>query len=129
MIVSILTAKNVRMLTMKIFEERARAARKNSGLNQSEAARKIGISREAVSQWENGGTKTINSVHLFPTARAYGVSAEWLASGAGDMLTQDHLLLSGKNKLILNHLNQMSESAKDDLVVMLFGIAASKTQG
>lgn len=70
---------------MKHLSDRAKAARKHAGYNQSEAARRIGVSREAISQWESGKTKSINSERLHKAARTYGVSAEWLASGKGSM--------------------------------------------
>ena len=78
---------------MKLLEQRATASRKHSGLTQAEAARQIGVSREAVSQWENGKTKNINSSILHEAAQVYGVNAQWLATGRGAMLK------SGGNQL------------------------------
>lgn len=70
----------------KSLAERAAEARKNANLNQTEAGKKIGISRAAISQWENGATKSISSTLLHKAARVYGVSAEWLATGKGVMV-------------------------------------------
>lgn len=67
------------------LSDRAVKARKHAGLSQADAARRIGISRGAVGQWENGDTKSINSAYLHSAARVYGVRSEWLASGKGDM--------------------------------------------
>lgn len=96
---SMITPTNVRILPMKLLEQRATAARKHSGLTQAEAARQIGVSREAVSQWENGKTKNINSSLLHSAAEVYGVSAQWLATGRGGMLNDGALSNNDQNQL------------------------------
>lgn len=102
---------------MNSLEIRSKKARKLSGLNQSQAAKAIGISREAISQWENGGTKSIKSSLLHNVASVYGVSASWLATGKGEMLNvreESPDYISSKqvsislyeNKKILNRKNE-----------------------
>lgn len=98
---------------MKIFSERAKAARSHSGLNQSQAALKIGISRESVSQWENGKTKSINAQHLHVAADAYGVSSRWLGSGEGQMLPADPKLPEGFD---WNSLSKLKKSLIIDMI-------------
>lgn len=36
------------------LDKRLKVARKNAGLSQNEVAEKLHISRQAISQWENG---------------------------------------------------------------------------
>jgi transcriptional regulator with XRE-family HTH domain len=36
------------------FGQRLRSAREKTGLSQAEAARRIGVARERVTEWENG---------------------------------------------------------------------------
>jgi transcriptional regulator with XRE-family HTH domain len=59
--------------------ERIKQARLQSGLQQLEVAERCGVSRAAVSNWENGlGIKSLN---LIEYARVVGVPAEWLITG------------------------------------------------
>jgi transcriptional regulator with XRE-family HTH domain len=54
--------------------------RKELGYSQTDLARKIGISRQAVDQWERG--KTLPSLqHLAEIARIMGVSAAFFLNG------------------------------------------------
>ena len=41
---------------MKAFAQRLAAARKNAGFTQAEVAERLGVSFQAVSQWERGET-------------------------------------------------------------------------
>jgi transcriptional regulator with XRE-family HTH domain len=59
---------------------RIKQARLQSGLQQLEVAERCGVSRAAVSNWENGlGIKSLN---LIEYARVVGVPAAWLITGA-----------------------------------------------
>ena len=51
--------------------------RRKSGLSQEELAAKIGVSRQAVSKWENG-TSDPSTSNLFALAKLYGISVEEL---------------------------------------------------
>ena len=57
--------------------ERIHAARKSKGLSQEMIAAKLGVSRQAVSKWENG-TSDPNTSNLIALAKLYGISAEEL---------------------------------------------------
>jgi transcriptional regulator with XRE-family HTH domain len=59
--------------------ERIKQARLQSGLQQLEVAERCGVSRAAVSNWENG--LGIKSQNLIEYARVVGVPAEWLITG------------------------------------------------
>ncbi|CAN5817230.1 hypothetical protein BH20PSE1_BH20PSE1_01470 [soil metagenome] len=53
---------------------------------QSEVARAIGVSREAVSYWESGETKGLKPDNLLAVADYFGVSVRWLVTGRGPPL-------------------------------------------
>lgn len=52
-------------------------------LTQNELAKKIGVSRVAVSQWERGDTSP-KGENLFSLSKALDCDAEWLVRGEGD---------------------------------------------
>jgi len=63
--------------------DRLRQARIDAGLNQSQLARKAGVTPSAISQIESGASKRPSSDNLLPLAKALGVTPEWLISGKG----------------------------------------------
>lgn len=60
---------------------RIRKERQAHQLSQQALAVKLGVSREAISQWETGDTKGLKPENLVRTARAFGVTVEWLVFG------------------------------------------------
>ena len=53
------------------------SARKSKGLTQEEVAEKLGVSRQAVSKWENG-TSDPSTSNLCALAKLYGIPVEEL---------------------------------------------------
>lgn len=68
---------------LETVSTRMRDARKSAGLKRTQLAAKVGVSRAAVTQWENGEIKTLRPENLFKVARVLNVSAEWLGTGHG----------------------------------------------
>lgn len=64
-------------------------ARAAAGLTQSTFARKIGVTKGAVSQWENGNTKNLRLPNLFAIEDATGFSARWIALEEGPVRVAD----------------------------------------
>lgn len=62
---------------------RIRAARGKRRLSQADLARAIGVSREAVSQWEAGRVAQISAKHAAALAQALEVDVGWLQTGIG----------------------------------------------
>ncbi len=63
--------------------DRIRKARQHAGLDQHELAARTGISRNAISSYENG-TTTPRGPQLRALADECGVSYEWLTTGRTD---------------------------------------------
>ena len=74
-------AKILREPPMKSVGERIRFARKASDLTQEQLASKSGVTKGAVSQWEQGVIKSLNAISLFALADALEVNARWIAMG------------------------------------------------
>jgi transcriptional regulator with XRE-family HTH domain len=68
------------------FAERLRWAITHKNSNQSELAREIGISVQAVQQWASGATASPNIKHLHAAAQFLGVRYDWLAYARGVMV-------------------------------------------
>lgn len=62
------------------MRERIKARRKEVGLSQEDLAKRIGLTKGSISQWEQGGTQP-KGENLYKLASALGVTAEWLIHG------------------------------------------------
>jgi SOS-response transcriptional repressor LexA len=69
---------------MKTPGERIRHIREELELSQEAFGRHMGVSKAAVSQWENGDIKNLRPANLFALQNFTGYSAEWIATGAGN---------------------------------------------
>jgi transcriptional regulator with XRE-family HTH domain len=65
---------------MRLSRERLRADGKK--LTQAGLARAVGVERNTVSRWENGGMLPKDPAVIASLARVLGVTADWLISGA-----------------------------------------------
>ena len=63
------------------FAEKLLRLRRREGLSQEALADALGVSRQAVSRWEQG-TALPDGAKLLPCARYFGVSADWLLDEA-----------------------------------------------
>lgn len=72
---------------MTLFSERLKALREKAGLNQSQLAEKLGVSRGSISFYENGD-RIPDIVFLHGVAELFQVSADWLI-GLSDTKTVD----------------------------------------
>lgn len=70
---------------MSNISSRLKEARANAGLGAQDAAKRAGVTRAAVYQWESGTTKPREDV-LKKLSEIYGVRAEWLFLGSGPMV-------------------------------------------
>ncbi|WFF39264.1 XRE family transcriptional regulator [Moraxella nasibovis] len=69
------------------LSDRLKSARKAKKFSQAEVAERIdGLSQSAYSQLESGKSKT--TTKMIELARLFGVNADWLATGQGEMSTK-----------------------------------------
>lgn len=64
---------------MDFIGDRIKYARKLTGLSQQELANKIGVSKSAVSQWENGQTTNLKMHNLHALEDITGVRSRWIS--------------------------------------------------
>lgn len=92
-----------------------RAARTHAGLNQQEAAAKIGIKQGSLSELEKTATK---SAHTAKAALVYKVNATWLQDGTGTMLDTPHTF-SARAAFIAARLDEIRDPAAFDQACIL----------
>lgn len=68
---------------------RLRHARKLRGMTQQELAKSSGVTQASISEVETGESKSPVGTNLIKLAQSLKVSAEWLASGKGQMEQAD----------------------------------------
>ncbi|WP_242113287.1 helix-turn-helix domain-containing protein [Luteimonas aquatica] len=68
---------------MGVLSVRVRKARSLVRLSQAELARRVGVKRSAVTQWENPEGTTPSVEHLIQIALLTSTNFEWLATGRG----------------------------------------------
>lgn len=121
------------------IHERIKAVRKTVGISQTEFGKRIGISRDAVNNVENGRLKKPEQKE--PLYRLicteFGVSEQWLRTGEGDMfapLSRDEEItafvgkaLSGESdnfkKRLISALSQLDEPEWELLEKMVMKIS------
>ena len=70
---------------MSALPTRIRKARLSAKLSQAELARRVGVKRSAVTQWEHPTGTSPSMWHLTQIAVATGPCVEWLATTRGPM--------------------------------------------
>lgn len=81
---------------MNTVSARIKAAREHRGMSQSDLARATGLSRQAISQLENGITKKPEPANLFLIADALQYEARYLVTGAGPKTAEQAISLRFK---------------------------------
>ena len=71
------------------INERIRGRLADLDMQQVELARRVGVSKAAVSHWLDGTTKFIRPEHLVSIADALGLELRWLITGRGPRLAKD----------------------------------------
>lgn len=66
------------------LKDRITIARKRARITQTQLAKRVGISRQAILQWEKGDTKSIDGANAIRAARAMNVDPLWLTTGEGE---------------------------------------------
>ncbi len=67
------------------FAQRLKSAREKAGYNQSELARAAGVTRAAISKWEQVGVSDVSAVAISKVATLLGTSIDELMTGKSKM--------------------------------------------
>lgn len=99
--------------------KRIQYARKQAGLNQTEFGKKVGVSKGAVSQWENDDIKNLRMINLFAIEDATGFNARWIALGQGPERVEE-------KGLPPEDFDAVTKEFSDDELAALFRLAADQ---
>jgi len=99
------------------MKDRIKAIRKESGINQTEFAESLGLSRGFVAQVETDQEKFSDRT-IRDICRIYRVNEDWLRYGTGDM----HPELN-RNQQIIEFVNSAMEGADDDIRMLVLKAA------
>lgn len=99
--------------------ERIRAIRASAEESQETLASQIGVTKGAISQWENGTVKTIRPENLFALADYYRVEPRWIVFGDGPMRSAERAAADALESQLL----EMYRALPDDYRAMLLADA------
>lgn len=88
---------------------RIKAVRKEAGLNQSQFAESLGLSRSMIARVEIG-TEIFSDRSLRELCRVYNINEEWLRTGEGDMYRP-----MSRNDHLAAFINEVMESEPEDI--------------
>lgn len=91
------------------MKDRIKRIRKDAGVNQTDFAESLGLSRTFIGQIEIG-TNTMSDRTIRDICRIYHVNEEWLRTGEGDPYTP-----RPRNQQIADFMNQAMEGEEDEL--------------
>ena len=104
------TTKPKGKLAYMELKERIKTARERAHFSKAKLASRVGVSSQAVLQWETGETKSIDGGNLVRAAYAMNVEPLWLATGEGpmhdDMMRDDPYIMPREFTQAWQHLDK-----------------------
>lgn len=100
---------------MKTIGQRILQLRTEMKMTQAQLAKKVGISRVAVTKWESDQTKNLKLDHLIELCSIFKVSAEYLINGVDNMkVVSEPTQLITKKEIEANSLAQQILKLDED---------------
>ena len=104
---------------MDTMAERITQKRKELGLNQAQLARKIGCSRQTVSQWENGHIKDVTGQHLQALARELRVEPAWILTGRSVQCRSTSIEFDQADAQLCERIHNLTEAERAEIAAHL----------
>ena len=124
------TAEKINGLSSGSYEtlgERIAAARRLRGLNKTEFAAKMSLSKATISDWESGKIKNLRMEHIFRLADVLQVSARWIALAQG--IPMRRWLENSAEYELIALFREMKDSSKSDLITAARVLSVSDRKG
>ncbi len=106
---------------MTMIARRLKKLRGSAGLNQSQLARSVGVTRAAASRWEQGDIDSILAKNAIRVAHTLGTSVEYLFTGKTSMDQKlDVEALSRSINIVSNELKGLSPNGKANIIALVY---------
>lgn len=102
--------------------ERLRELRRYLELNQTDFAKKLGLTQTAYSMIENGN-RPLSQKHIKVICSEFGISENWICNGNGDMFTK-----SPHEKELLNIFESLTTDSQEYLITMAKELLKTETK-
>lgn len=105
---------------MKRVAKRLRKLRSEAGLNQSQLARSVEVTRAAASRWEQGDIDSILARNAIRVADTLGTSVEYLFTGKEPCAQIDIGSLSRAIRIVEQVLTDLTPKGKATIVALVY---------
>ena len=106
---------------MTMIAKRLKKLRGSAGLNQSQLARSVGVTRAAASRWEQGDIDSILAKNAIRVANTLGTSVEYLFTGKTSLDQKlDIEALSRSINVVNNELKGLSPNGQAAIIAMVY---------
>ena len=108
-------------LEMTMIAKRLKKLRGSAGLNQSQLARSVGVTRAAASRWEQGDIDSILAKNAIRVANTLGTSVEYLFTGKTSLDQElDIEALSRSINVVNNELKGLSPNGQATIIALVY---------
>ena len=106
---------------MTMIAKRLKKLRGSAGLNQSQLARSVGVTRAAASRWEQGDIDSILAKNAIRVANTLGTSVEYLFTGKTSLDQElDVEALSRSISIVNNELKELSSNGQAAIIALVY---------
>ena len=106
---------------MTMIAKRLKKLRGSAGLNQSQLARSVGVTRAAASRWEQGDIDSVLARNAIRVANTLGTSVEYLFTGKTSLDQElDVEALSRSIRIVNNELKGLSSNGQAAVIALVY---------
>jgi transcriptional regulator with XRE-family HTH domain len=108
--------------------KRLKKLRIKAGLNQSQLARKVGVTRAAASRWEQGDIESILARNALSVANALKTDVQYLFTGRCNTSPLDVESLTRAIKIVEQSLGDLTPTGKANIINLVYQLMTEGRQ-
>jgi transcriptional regulator with XRE-family HTH domain len=108
--------------------KRLKKLRIKAGLNQSQLARKVGVTRAAASRWEQGDIESILARNALSVANALKTDVQYLFTGRCNTNPLDVESLTRAIKIVEQSLDDLTPTGKANIINLVYQLMTEGRQ-
>ncbi len=113
---------------MNTASKRLKKLRIKAGLNQSQLARKVGVTRAAASRWEQGDIESILARNALSVANALKTDVQYLFTGRCNTNPLDVESLTRAIKIVEQSLGDLTPTGKANIINLVYQLMTEGRQ-